>query len=751
MTLKRFLFLCLALGLAQTTLAADRPNYCAKARMQNRDCVGLVLSGGGARGLAHIGVIRALENLNIPVDIITSTSMGSIVGGSYAVGYRADEIDRFARSIDWSTMFALRPPRKLLPWREKDIDMKGYAPAQVGVSSKGLQLPTGITSTQELHIFFSSFTKPASRVTDLGTLPIAFAAMATDLETGKRVVLQKDIRLQEAIRASMSVPGVFSPVQVKGHLLVDGGLVDNLPVTYAREMGAKRLIVVNVGTPLSDRDSLGNVFGGLGQMINILTEQNVRESIQKISAKDVFIEPNLENYNSSDFDKIDELSAIGYKATMAKAEKLKSFAISETAFWRWSSNNHRFIEEENFKPIESVHIEGVTPRVEERLFYETDLNKDELKSETDVANLSRRIWSAGEFATASYRYDSSQNGDKLIFSPEFKPTGDQVLRVGINAETDFNVSNTFNLKLMHVVKNVGPLDATWTNEVQVGNERLISTDLMIPFGLAQKWFVNPYLSYTSNPYNLYKLTFLGYSSEKHPSIRYRQEDLEVGARFGRMFENNAILYLNAGYLKERSRNDITLIDVHYDYNGSYVGAGFVYDTLDSQDFPSSGLFAKADVTRYFVKDDGERTTDTIHSAELLIPFGNSGDWIGHVQLKTERATTGADIHMGGVFNFSGSPYGRFMPSRMIFGRVMVAKNISSQMARMHMPVYLGATFEAGRIRNGIPGLFNGEDKLNLKAASVFLGFDSLIGPIYLVAGRTFGHSDAITLYWGHLH
>lgn len=747
--------LCLVCALVLAGLCASEAyaaprttNYCSRAQAQNRPCVGLVLSGGGARGLAHIGVLRALEELHVPVDIITATSMGSIVGGSYALGYRYKEIDNFARSVDWSTMFETHPERPSLPWSDKQHDMSGYSDAKVGVSTDGLHLPSGIASTQELHIFFSSFADPADSVTDLGTLPIPFAAMATDLETGERVVLHKNVRLEDAMRASMSVPGVFSPVELRGKLLVDGGLVDNLPVEYARELGAERLIVVNVGTPLSDRKALANVLGVMGQMVNILTEQNVRASKAKIRSTDVFIEPDLENYSSANFDKIDELSEIGYKTAMKQVRALKSLSMNETGYNAWARANHLFTEKSTEHDIYKIAISNVSKETESRILDRIDVKPDEVKTPEDIAELSRRIWSEGQFKTAPYHYEETREGTKLVFTPEFMPTGDSLIRLGASVETDFNSSSTFNLAFMHELAHIGSVNAKWTTELQIGNERHVATELNIPIGHTERFYVNPYLDFQSDPYNLYNVDIFDHRSEKHPSLRYRQEDLRAGVRLGMYIGNDGILYGDAGYLRERMKNDTSVVDIAYKANSWYAGGGFVYDTLDAPDFPSKGLYAKAYFTR-FIKRSGD-AADEIYSGAFLYPFGN-GDWVGHVLVKGERATSGADIHMGGVFNYSGSSYGRFSGTRSMFSRVMVAKNIAPGLKRMNMPVYLGATLEAGRLWGAMESIYDEETKAkNIRAASLFLGFDSWIGPIYLVAGRTFGHSNAITLYWGRL-
>ena len=276
--------------------------------------VGLVLSGGGARGFAHIGVLKVLEEAGVKVSVITATSMGSMVGGAYAEGYTPEEMANIVKNVNWTQMFAAKPNRADLNWRRKEDKEQGLSDTELGIGPKGFALPYGIVTTQELDLFLAKTNEPASMINDLAKLPIPFAAFATDLETGKAVELQKNISLSRAMRASMSIPGVYAPAEWQGKLLVDGGLVQNLPVDAARAMGADIIIAVNVGTPLSPRKDLGSIAGVMGQMLNILTEQNVQKSLKELRKEDILITPDLSKYTSGDFTKSAEIMKVGEDA-----------------------------------------------------------------------------------------------------------------------------------------------------------------------------------------------------------------------------------------------------------------------------------------------------------------------------------------------------------------------------------------------------------------------------------------------------
>lgn len=240
--------------------------------------IGLVLSGGGARGLAHVGVLKVLEEMQVPIDVITGTSMGAIVGGLYASGMHAADLERELRAVQWSEVFANRVERQQLSQRRKEEDFETSGLFGLGLRHGELLVPSSAVSSRGLESLLRRYTLPVRGVDRFDQLPIPFRAVATDMETGAGVVLDHgDLAL--ALRSSMSVPGVFAPTEVEGRVLGDGGMVNNVPIDVARALGADVVIVVNIGTPLAGRAALGSVVGLTGQMINLLTEQNVQRSL----------------------------------------------------------------------------------------------------------------------------------------------------------------------------------------------------------------------------------------------------------------------------------------------------------------------------------------------------------------------------------------------------------------------------------------------------------------------------------------
>src|SRR5580700_7739192 len=273
---------------AQAPPATTRPRIC------------LVLSGGGARGMAHIGVLKVLEDLKIPIDCIAGTSMGAIVGGLYASGMTALDIDATMRSLDWQEAFHDAPPRRDLAFRRKQDDRNFLVKLPLGLKHGKILLPKGFIQGQKLQETLRRLTLPYSNSTDFDLLPTPFRAVATDLETGNAVLMDKG-DLAIAMRASMSAPGVFAPVELNGRLLVDGGLAENLPVSVARAMHADIVIVSDVSFPLQPRAGLDSALSISNQMLAILVRKDTDRQRATLTEQDILIEPNLGSATATDF------------------------------------------------------------------------------------------------------------------------------------------------------------------------------------------------------------------------------------------------------------------------------------------------------------------------------------------------------------------------------------------------------------------------------------------------------------------
>ncbi len=309
--------------------AASAPDAAAPAPLPaRRPKIGVVLSGGGARGLTHIGVLKVLEEMRVPIDYITATSMGSIVGGLYASGVSAGEMERLVTSLDWPAFFSDQPPRRELSVRRKLEDALYTIPLELGFRDFSFKLATGALTGQNLELLLHGLTWRDDDIGSFDNLPIPFRAVATNLVDGREVVFDRG-PLYIAMRGSMSMPGIFAPLDLDGRMLGDGGLVKNLPVDIVKAMGAEVVIAINIGTPLMTREQLSSFLGVAEQSINILTEQNVRaQRALLVPPRDVLIEPDLGDLSAADFNKGARFIALGEKAARAAADALSRYALS---------------------------------------------------------------------------------------------------------------------------------------------------------------------------------------------------------------------------------------------------------------------------------------------------------------------------------------------------------------------------------------------------------------------------------------
>ena len=291
---------------------------------QKRPKIGLALAGGGAKGLAHVGVLRVLEELNVPVDYIGGTSMGSIIGGLYASGLSADELEEILLEIDWQDVLEDETPRKDLAFRRKEEQRRYLIGLELGIKKSGIVFPTGLKTGQKLYFMLQTLTLPVTDVEDFDRLPTPFRAVATDIHTSEAVVVDHG-NLATAMRASMAIPTVFTPVVIDDRLLVDGGLSNNLPVDVVRAMGADIVIAVDLGAPLSDRqvESLIQVYS---QTMRLLTRLNMEP--QLAAADLVIVPPGVSKFGTLQFKASEKILLTGIEGAREQEEVLRQWAVT---------------------------------------------------------------------------------------------------------------------------------------------------------------------------------------------------------------------------------------------------------------------------------------------------------------------------------------------------------------------------------------------------------------------------------------
>ncbi len=717
----------------------------ADSSMLTRPKVALVLSGGGARGFSHVGVIRELERLGVKIDIVAGTSMGAMVGGGYASGYSVEQMQDIILSVDWKEMFALRPDRDEINWRRRQDDFKGLGTQEIGLSKKGVLFPDSVVPAQHLEIFLRSITRHVSSVTDLSKLSIPFAAIATDLDTGEAVVMQKDVTLADAMRSSMSVPGAFSPFPYKNHVLVDGGLAQNLPVEQAKAMGADIIIAVNAGTPLGKSKDIHSVAGVMGQMIGILTERNVDHSKSLLTEKDILITTDLTGFNAGDFQKAEAIIEAGEKSAQKYEPQLKRLAVSQEAFEQWNLARQSAVQPPQARQVASVQVQGLEVVNPKSVIKSADLDLTKPITEDQIAQASAKIWATDDFTLVPYTFEPGPNGTQtLVWRPQEKPWGYNTIRVGGKISTDFNQEHTFDFLVAHTMGWLNSWGGEWRNEAQIGKDSYFSTSFYQPLGAASPLFLMPEIRYESQRYDWY-------NGSSHALATLKNKTLEGSLSLGLELGKASVLKAGVGYVSAQSKVSVGEIPGYnsMDDEASFVEISWQYDTLDNVNFPTKGFYLDARARRYDQMENSADPEVSDYYVETIFPWDWGDGWVSVLSGKAGSSTIPGRYPLGGLFNMSGAYYGRYSGSDMVLGRLQLSKRLQHTDV-FGFPIYVGAGFEMGRVQEDVLPTYLSDKDLGVwkKAVSAYVAADSIFGPLYLAVGQTSDNDSAVYFFWG---
>lgn len=719
----------------------------AACRAEGRPCVGLVLSGGGARGFSHVGVLKVLEELNVKIDVVTGTSMGSMVGGAYAAGYSADEVGKIVLGVDWDKMLALRGDRRQIPWLQKLDDYSGLTTGGLKIDRDGhVRLPEEVFPSQELDIFLSKHVGAVNHIQDLSNLAIPFAAPATDLVNGMRVVMQKNCTLREAMRASMSVPAAFAPVEYQGMLLVDGGLVDNLPVELARELGADIVIAVNAGTPLAKREEITNFLDVSAQMVNLLTEQSVRRSMEQLTERDILITPDLTNFTSADLKKSPAIIDAGYEAAIKVKDRLAKLSSDPVRYAAWNKEHlagmPRRDSEETMVRLAEVRVEGLTTVNPEAVVERADLPLDREVTNEEVADSARRIWASGDFTQVTYSFEPGPDGTSvLVLKPQELKPGYSSIRFGGAVESDFRDHSDFNLILSHTWGWMNSWGGQWRNQVQLGETKGFSSEFVQPLGPGSPWFVMPRLSFEKTSYDVYQ--------DGKARHRWSNEEYRAQVRLGRELWDLGVIAGGVGWVNRDTTRVIGSAPEGGSRSSGVAMADLYLDTLDRVAFPTKGwnLSASWELSEDDASGDAGGHNSYEVSFKMPVSFGR---WTATGTIEAGRSTRHGEYQLGGAGRLSGSPDGRWSGSDKQFGSIGLARNMSDQFD-IGMPVWFGGSLEAGRAWNRSESSeYDSSYDDWKKAMSLYVGLDTYVGPVYLLWGKTFGEDSGLYFRWGYM-
>lgn len=694
--------------------------------------IGLVLSGGAARGLAHVGVLKALEEQGIRVDAIAGTSMGAVIGGLYASGYKIDELEKLALGIDWQEALSDDPPREDIPFRRKQDDRDFLVRQKLSFRDDGsLGLPLGVIQGQNLSLLLESLLAHSSDIRDFDKLPIPFRAVATDIVNGDKVVFRKG-HMPQVIRASMSIPAVFAPVEINGQLLVDGGMVDNIPVDVAREMGVDRVIVVDIGTPLRPRKQLTTVFDILNQSTTLMTRSNSEVQLASLTPDDILIQPALSSIGATDFGRSQDIISAGYRATQALAPRLADLRhpadvqldIARTA-------------EERTPVITQIKIENDSKIDDAVIRYYI---RQPVGEPLDLGRLQRdmgTLYGLDYFDQVQYRVVHKGKERTLVISARAKRSGTDFLRLGLNLSDDMRGDSAFNLGASYRVNGINRLGAEWLTRVQIGDKQELYSEFYQPLDVGSRYFVAPYINAQSQ--NVESIL------DNDPIAEYRLERYGFGLNLGRQIGNSGEIRVGIG--EAWGKADVRIGDHDLpstSFNEGFYDIKYSFDSLDNVYFPHSGYDIGLSVRQFdpaLGSDDRYRQWE--FHLDKALSYGPD-TWIlggryGRTLDKAEVVTS--SFLLGGARQLSGFRQDAISGQNISLMRAVYYRRLTPRSyLPFDFPLYAGASLERGRAWNND----NDFDSGYINAASIFIGFDTPLGPLNFSYG--FNDDDQKALY-----
>lgn len=702
---------------------------------EQRPRIGLVLGGGGAKGFAHVGVLQVLEEQRIPVHAVAGTSMGAVVGSLYAAGQSADEIEGVTQEIDWANLFTDQIPRDRLTFRRKRDERDNLINFRIAFDNNGLVLPPGVLRGQDLYLTLAEKLASARSVRNFDNLPIPFRAVAADITNGQPVVLSSG-DIATAVFASMAVPGGLPPVEREGLLLVDGGIVDNVPVDTARAMGVDIVIVVDVGSPLLKRDDLRSFVNVLDQLQLLLGREAVDRQLKSLSGRDVLIRPDIDGIAMTDFTRSEPAIARGRAAAIAMLDQLKPLALDEA---QWAAHlaartarapaplpNLAFVKVNNESAVPDRTV--------------TDLVTSRPGNPHDPERMTRdlnNVFALGAFRSVRYEVSAlPELGEGVVITARGDPSQENYFQFGLTLATDFNRQNEFGLGFAYTDRNFMGTGAEWRTDVRISEEMFLSSTMYREFG---RWFAE------FGPFWYRRDTLLYDDGTPILSVRTGELGIKLdgGLLLGRWGELRfglirSGLDLDAGPFD--LPNDGKLEDMNWRIQ-------FTADKLDDINYPKKGLFGEL-VLEDHVSILGGDLDYTRLAGRIYAPFTRGRTTLvlgGNVgaTLAGENFVVG-DFRLGGFLRLSGLAPNELLGRHALLGRAVVYHRLFEKSPIIDLPLYAGASFEMGNA-------FDDWNRIGWRpAGSLFLSADTPLGPLtfgggaadggqslYLILGRLF--------------
>ncbi|MBY5947807.1 patatin-like phospholipase family protein [Photobacterium rosenbergii] len=723
------------------TLAGERPK------------IALVLGGGGAKGAAHIGVLKVLEENRIPVDFVSGTSIGAYVGGLYALGYDADQIETIMMSLDFNTGFSDEIPREQLSYRDKKFRDEFPIDPKMGWGDGKFKVAKGALQGQTMSSLIRRSIGLVPTLDNFDSLPVPFRAVATNMPDRSEVILH-DGDFAEALQASMSVPGFLAPVKRDGKLLSDGGMVNNLPISIAKDQGADIVIAVDIGAPLRSEDGIDSVFAVVGQLSGFLTNENRNQQVAMLDNDDILIMPRVDGVKMTDFSSMKHIIPQGEIAAKRQLANLSDLSLSEAEYASYQQSKLRQRQQlvRSVQPITRLELQN-NSQASDRLVLDKlkGLPKAEMDAEA-VEDAVENVYALDQFERVGASIEKNTHNDEstLVVKTEEKSWGPNVFNAGVHFEDGFNDDLHLVVDGALTVNNLFGSGGQWRTSVTLGTDYNVATDWYQPLDSQQR-------VYTMLGGKLGKKRWNGLMNvEDAPFTRFNQKSSELYGGVGVNISNNAQVELAYRYEDGvfDAMNTNLLGDMgDYWVHGAELSIG--YDTLNGSIFPTSGSQLTAKVgyktsgsTSYFDSLSGQ---DDYWQYQL--------DWKGatHIgshnligRVSVESVEQGKEnlsnlVTLGGFLNLSGYARNSLVGNHKALATAVYTYQLDKNLVGTEWPVFVGASAEMGNVWTEKP-----TSDLDdwIKAGSVFVSAETSMGAAALSFGQADSGESSVYLFFG---
>jgi NTE family protein len=721
----RVVAICLfGTGLPITTAlgASDTPAATATQRPR----VGLVLAGGGAKGGAHVGVLKVLEELHVPIDCIAGTSMGALIGAGYASGIPAGELQQFVLGIDWKTVVGGIGQRDLQPIEQKRAGVTYSNNFELGLKDNRVLMPGGIVNTAGIEDLLRSYVARARTQSNFDRLPIPFRAVATDMITGKMVVIGNG-DLATAMRASMAIPGAFAPVATDQYILSDGGLVRNIPVDVARDLCADVVIVVNLVEPTVKRERLQTATQLLNRTMDVVIEANETLQLASLTDRDIRIDVEMGDIGTSDFERTPETIPLGEAAARANADRLGALAVPENEYQAWRA---RVTSSQGIATqLANVRFEGldhVNPAFLER---RAQIHAGETVDASQISREARRMSALQDFESVEYRLTGDTDDTTLVWLPQEKRWGPDYLKFDLGMYASAGGDLAFSIYGKHTRTWLNDYGAEWRNEVQLGFDNQFSSSLYQPLDVTHRFFVEPRLFLYSNWEDIF--------IDGDRVAKYRFDDLggdlDVGVNLGTRGQ------IRAGYVYSHRQTAVETgprLLPEEAHNDAGVSFRATYDSRDTPFNATSGLAAALEYTRSDESLGADRDWERLEAGVgMAVPvLRRDVVWV--------TLAGGSDLDLGlppdrqfmigGPGSFPGYELGELRAGSYWIASGSYLWKVKDIMSIRGQALYAGLRLQAGRVYDR----FDLVDEGDVYGGSIYLTGRTMVGPLTVGIGGT---------------